>query len=305
VFVSYVLIKEVGMRKIILFLVAMVLAAGSVFAAELEYFQVYTPQEGMTADEIMQIEYFVKYTKFARDAYLEGKAYFVDKSGAVREKETLRERVTLGRKSDDIAYKDIVMFTSPQVKGLATLTWTYMDSKRQQDSWLWVPSLKKIRKISTANADDSFLGSDFTVEDILTRRFEDETYTLVGTENFKGYTCEFDNKTYFKDAPCFVIECKPKSSPWYYSKRILWVDKNTGGGIYEEMYDPLGRKFKYIFKDYEIYKVNGKDYPAQVIIEGKDLRTGHRTTIVNTVIKFEVGLSEDLFAQRALMQSRW
>ena len=293
------------MKRVILFLAAMILGAGSVFAAELEYFQVYTPKDGMTADEIMQIENFVKYTLFAHDAYLEGKADFVDKSGSVLEKTTMRERITLGRKSDDIAYKDLVMFTSPQVKGLATLTWTYMNAKRQQDSWIWLPSLRKIRKISAANGDDTFMGSDFTVEDILTRRFEDETYTLTGSENFKGYTCEYDKKTYFKDNPCFVIECKPKRSPWYYSKRVLWVDKNTGGGIYEEMYDPLGRMYKYIFKDYEIQKVNGKDYPAQVIIEGKDLRTGHRTSIVNSVIKFDEGLSEDRFSERALTQSRW
>jgi outer membrane lipoprotein-sorting protein len=149
------------------------------------------------------------------------------------------------------------------------------------------------------------LGSDFTNEDILTRRFEDETYKLVKEENFKGYTCEFDKKVYFKDAPCFVIECTPKKSPWYYSKRILWVDKNTGGGIYEEMYDPTGRMFKTIFKDYEIINVNGKEYPVQVILEVKDTRTGHRTVIVNSDIKMDRGLSEELFTERALMQSRW
>jgi len=293
------------MKKLSVLLAAIVLIWDIGLAAELEYFQVYKPKDGMSVDEIMQIEYFVKYTKFAHDVNMGGKAYFIDKSGSTREKETARLRITLGRKSDDIAYKDLVIFTTPQVRGLGTLTWTYMDPKKQQDSWLWVPSLKKIRKISNANADDSFLGSDFTIDDILTRRFEDETYTLIGTENFKGYNCEYDKKTYFKDAPCFVIECKPKKSPWYYSKRILWVDKNTGGGIYEEMYDPLGRMFKTLFKDYEIIKVNGKDYPAQILLEGKDLRTGHRTVIINTDIKFDTGLSEDLFTERALTQTRW
>jgi outer membrane lipoprotein-sorting protein len=293
------------MKKLVLFLAATTFMVGYCWAAQLEYFNVYKPKEGMTAEEIMQIEYFVKYTKFARDIELLGKAYFIDKSGSVRQRETLRQRITLGRKSDDIAYKDLVMFTSPQVKGLATLTWTYMNPKRQADTWLWVPSLKKIRKISQANADDSFLGSDFTNEDILTRRFEDETYKLIGEESFKGYTCEFDKKTYYKDAPCFVIEAKPKRSPWYYSKRILWVDKKTGGGIYEEMYDPLGRMFKTIFKNFVIYNVSGKEYPAQALLEVKDLRTGHRTVITNTDIKFDTGLSEDLFTERALMQSRW
>ena len=293
------------MRRLILLLAGITLILGYAFASDLEYFQIYKPKDGMTADEIMQIEYYVKYTKFAHDVYLTGKAYFIDKSGATREKETLRQRITLGRKSDDIAYKDLIMFTSPQVRGLGTLTWTYMSPKRQQDSWLWVPSLKKIRKISAANADDSFMGSDFTNEDILTRRFEDETYTLLKEENFGGYACEFDKKTYFKDAPCFVIEAKPKKSPWYYSKRILWVDKKTGGGIYEEMYDPTGRMFKTLFKEYVIYPVNGKDYAVQAMLEGKDPRTGHRTVIVNSDIKFDQGLSEDLFTERALMQSRW
>jgi hypothetical protein len=149
------------------------------------------------------------------------------------------------------------------------------------------------------------MGSDFTVEDILTRRFEDETYKLIGEENFKGYTCEFDKKAYFRDVPCFVIEAKPKRSPWYYSKRILWVDKKTGSGIYEEMYDPNGKMFKIIFKDYEIYNVDGKEYPTQVLLEVKDLRTGHRTVIISETIKFDKGLSENLFTERTLMQSRW
>jgi len=197
------------------------------------------------------------------------------------------------------------MFTSPQVKGLATLTWTYMNPSRQTDSWLWVPSLKKIRKISAANGDDSFMGSDFSVEDIITRKFEDETYALLREENFKGYTCEFDNKVYYKDTPCYVIECKPKRMPWYYSKRVLWVDKDSGGGIYEEKYDPKGRMFMTLFKRFEIYKVNGKDYATQTLLEGKDLRNGHRTVIINDNIKYDQGLSEQSFTERALIQSRW
>lgn len=295
------------MKKLALLFVGLFLLLGPALAAEsLEYFKVYKPQEGMSAEEIMQIEYFVKYTLFAHDAQFDGKAYFVDKGGSTREKETERIRITLGRKSDGIAYKDQVIFTTPQVRGMGTLTWTYMDPKRQQDSWIWIPSLKKIRKISAANANDTFMGADFTVEDILTRRFDDETHTLLGSENFKGYTCEFDKKTYYKDNPCFVIEAKSKRSPWYYSKRILWVDKNTGGGIYEEKYDPNGKKFQYLFKKFEVFNVNGKEYPIQVILEGKDLRNGHRTTILNIDIKLDQGMSEELFSERALTEAgRW
>ena len=294
------------MKKLVLLLVGIALLAGYALAADLEYFQVYAPKEGMSADEIMQVEYFVKYTKFLRDVEFYGKAYLIDKSGATRERGTLRQRVTLGRKSDGLAYKDLNMFTSPvQVKGMATLSWTYMDPKRQQDIWIWLPSLKKIRKVSAASSEDSFMGSDFSVEDILTRRFEDETYTLVGQENFKGYTSKFDNKTYYQGTPSFIIECKSKRSPWYYSKRVLWVDKKTGGGFYEEKYDPNGKKFMTLFKNFVFYNVNGKEFPMQTIIEGEDLRTGHRSVIINSDIKIDKGLSEEICSERTLSQQRW
>lgn len=272
----------------------------------LEYHKLYKPEEEMSAEEIMQIKYFVKYTKFADDYESTGYVYLVDKSGFTRQRTFLRQRILLGRPSDGIAYKDLVMFTGPTaVKGLAVLTWSYMDPERVQNQWLWLPSLKKVRKISAADSDDSFMGSDFTIEEITTRKFEDETYELLREEAFKGYQAEFNNQVYHQGTNCFVIEAKPKISPWYYSKRIVWVDKKTGGDIYHEIYDPKGKLYKTIFKDYKIMNVEGKDYPTQMLLEVKDLRTGHRTVIEMKNIKFDQGLSEGLFTEKSLMRSRW
>jgi hypothetical protein len=294
------------MRKMVLLFAALFLVPGYLLAAELAYFQVYTPKEGMSADEIMQIKYFNKYTLFAHDVSYTGRAYFIDKSGDTRERSTARKRINLGRKSDGIAYKDLTIFTGPtQVKGLSNLAWTYLDPKREQDAWLWLPSLKKIRKISASQSDDSFLGSDFTVEDISTRRFEDETYKLVKEENFSGYTSDFDKKTYYKDEPCYVIEATPKRANWYYSKRLVWVDKKYGTNIYEEKYDSKGEKFQSILRSYEIHAIEGKEYPMQMFLEGKDLRTKHQTAIINDTVKIDQGLSEEEFTENALGRSRW
>lgn len=294
------------MKRWLLFLMAAYLCSMSnLSAAELEYHKVYKPKEGMSADEIMQIKYFVKYTKFAYDYESTGYVYLIDKSG-VRKRTFLRRRILLGRPSDGIAYKDLAIFTAPTaVKGLATLTWSYMNPKKEQNQWLWIPSLKKVRKISAAQADDSFMGSDFTIEEITTRRFEDESYTLLREEVFDGYRVEFNNKTYHQGTSCFVIEARPKSNPWYYSKRIVWIDKNTGGDIYHEIYDPKGRLYKTIFKNYEIMNVDGKEYAPQTILEVKNLRTGHRTVVEMRDIKFDQGLSEGLFTEKSLMRSRW
>lgn len=296
------------MKKRFIFLVSIfgLLFSGVIFADELEFYKVYKPREGMSADEIMQVKYFVKYTKFAHDYESAGYVYLIDESGFKRERTFLRQRILLGRESDGIAYKDLVMFTDPvAVKGLATLTWSYIQPDREQQQWLWLPSLKKIRKISAAQADDSFMGSDFTIEEITTRRFEDETYQLLREEKFKGYKSEFNGKVYHQGTDCFVIEAKPERSPWHYSKRVVWIDKNTGGDIFHEIYDPKGRLYKTIFKDYEIMNVGGKEYPTQMLLEACDLRTGHRTVVEMKDIKYDQGLSEELFTEKSLMRSRW
>jgi len=294
------------MKKIILLVLAMALIFGSSFAVNLEYFKVYKPKVGMTADEIMEIKYFNKYSLFAKDYESIGDVVFIEKDGSRRNRRFLRQRIILGRKSDDVSYKDLVMFTQPtSVKGLATLTWNYINPNRDQDVWLWLPSLRKIRKVSAGQADDSFMGGDFTVEEITSRRFSDETYKLVGEENFKGYTSIFDGRVFHKDEPCFVIECYPTRKPWYYSKRVTYVSKNFGGNILDEIYDPNGKLYRTVFRGWIIMNVNGKEYPAQNRVEGNDLRTGHKTVIIFDEIKFDQGLAEDIFTEKTLMRQRW
>jgi hypothetical protein len=294
------------MKKIMLLVAMLVAILSSAFAADLEYFKVYKPKEGMTVDEIMRIKYHNKYSLFAHDYQSVGDVVFIEKDGSKRNRRFLRQRIILGRPSDDVSYKDSVMFTQPtSVKGLATLTWNYINPNRDQDVWLWLPSLRKIRKVSAGQADDSFMGSDFTNEEITSRRFEDETYKLIGEENFKGYNSLYDGKVYHKDEPVYVIECMPKTNPWYYSKRITYVSKNFGGNILDEIYDPNGTMYRTLFRGWIIIDVNGKEYPAQNRVEGHDLRTGHKTVIIFDEIKFDQGLSEDIFTQKTLMRQSW
>jgi len=294
------------MKKLLLIAVAITLLWGYSLAEELEYFQTYKLKEGMSADEIMRIKYFNKYTLFAHDLQYTGRLYLIDKSGQTRERSTLRKRIIIGSKSTGISYKDLAVVTAPaQVKGLANLSWTYLDPNREPNIWLWLPSLRKTKKISIANADDSFTGTDFTIEDIISRKFEDETYKLVKEEIFSGYTSEFMKKTYYKDTPCYVIEAIPKKVNWYYTKRLVWVDKNYGSNIYEEKYDAKGRKFQVLFRWYEIFNVNSKEYPIPMFAEGRNLRSGHCSEIVNGNCKLDQGLSEEEFSEGVLSHSHW
>jgi hypothetical protein len=165
--------------------------------------------------------------------------------------------------------------------------------------------LRKIRKVSAGQADDSFMGGDITVEEVTSRRFSDETYKLVGEENFKGYTSFFDGKVFHQGEPVYLIECTPNRKPWYYSKRVAHVSKSFGGDMYDEIYDPNGKLCRTVFRGWIIMDVNGKPYAAQNRLEAEDLRTGHKTAILFDEIKFDQGFSEDIFSEKTLMRQRW
>jgi len=266
-------------------------------------FAIDKPYEGISADELMKIKYYIKYTKFAQDYQSMGDVWLITKGGFKRHRKFLRSRITLNRESDGMDYKDMVVFTEPaSAKGLAILTWTYIEPKKEQDAWLWLPSLRKIRRISQSQADDSFMGTDFTTEEITLRRWEDETYEIIGNKKFEGYHCEFTGKTYYEGLDCYLVEAKPKRKDWYYSKRIVWVDKNTGASIFDEIYDPLERKARTIFREYQEYQ---KGYLPQTLLECENLRTGHKTIITFDEIKFDSGLKEGFFTEKTLMRSKW
>ncbi len=299
------------MRSVLIFLTAICLCLGMfgqgiAQAQNLEYGKLYSVEEGMSADDIMRIVYHNKYSLFAQDYNLpKTTILYVAKDGFTRSKEAIRQRLIKAGEAG-ISYKDIVLVTYPtQTKGLAVLTWTYEDTGRDQDTWLWIPSLKKVRKVSASESDDAFMGSDFTVEEVSTRAFEDEIYTLVGTKEFPGYTFEQTGEVLFKGSPCFVIEAVPNKPHWYYSKRVVWVDKKTGGNILDEYYDKNGKLFKTLFREWVFYKPESKKYPEQKRLECKDLRTGHRTVILNENEEYDVGLEENLFTAKRLERMKW
>ena len=293
------------MKRMVLLFVMLFFALG-VFAQDLEYGKLYSLEDGMSAEEVMRIVYHNKYSLFAQDYKLpDCQILYVDKSGFTREKKAIRERIVKAGE-EGLSYKDLVVVTYPtQSKGIAVLTWTYEDTTRDQDTWIWIPSLKKIRKVSASEGDDAFMGSDFTVEEVSTRGHEDETYKLVDEENFKGYTFEHTGERKFEGSPCFVIECTPVKSHWYYSKRKVWVDKETGGNIYDEYYDKNGKAFKTRFIEWVWYEPDTKKYPMQLALECKDLRTGHRTVILNKDMSYDERLDERRFTTRMLERTKW
>ena len=255
-----------------------------------------------TAEELMKVWFDLKYKRFARDYNLSGEIIMIDKAGFQRKKKYIRKRILFhGKKGLD--YKDLVVITYPEyTKGLAVLTWAYIDPKKQHDIWIWLPSLKKIRKVSQAEEDDSFMGSEFTVEEISTRRFGYENYKLIGKAKFPGYKSIYTNRTYYEGLPCYKIEATPKRENWYYTKRIIWLDKDTGFAIFDQYYDVKDRIYKVLFRHFKIFK---DGCLSDDLWEVKNLRTGHSDVVIFKEISFNKGISEKLFTEKTLERTPW
>lgn len=263
------------------------------------------PKPEMSADDLMRIKYYVKYTKFARDVSFDNvRNLIISKGGFTREKDAKRYRIILNRPSDDLDYKDLIILTAPQnVKGLSVLTWSYLNPKKDQDIWLWLPSLRKVRRISQAEADDAAFGSDFTQEELTSRRWDDETYTYIGEKKFEGFKSPYNGQIYHAGQDCYVVEARPKRKNWYYSKRIVWLHKQFGGKIFDEIYDPNGRKYKVILTVYD-YNPDTKCIP-QVHLECHNLITGSSTVSEISGVKFNTGIDENFLSEKTLMRTKW
>jgi hypothetical protein len=257
---------------------------------------------GIDVNNLMRIKYIVKYTKFAKDNRCVGNFHLIDKKGFKRSRKWNRYRIILGEHGID--YKDLVVVTEPQnIKGLAVLTWMYLDPEKERENWLWLPSQRKLRRVSPSESDDSAMGTDWTTEEMSTRKWEDETYSFVSEdERFGGYTARYNGKTYYKDVDGWVVEAKPKRKPWYYSRRVLFLPRNIGAQVHDDVYDPNGKRFKEFLK---VYEVRDNACIPQIYLEVIDHRTGHMTVVEFDWTKLNVGLDEKVFTPKTLMRTKW
>lgn len=181
--------------------------------------------------------------------------------------------------------KKTMFFKSPaDVKNTAFMNWTYDDDK-DDDQWLYLPALKKVKRISSSSKDNAFMGSDFTYEDMEKRNPNKDTHKLLRTVKYKNETC-------------YVIESTPKEEGQY-AKRIAWVIKDKWIPLKIEFYDEDVELLKVLtITDYK--KI--KDYWIIVNQEMKNVQKNHKTIITLSNIKVDIGLGDTRFTQRAMQR---
>jgi len=166
--------------------------------------------------------------------------------------------------------KKLYRYTKPESQaGIATL------SLPDGVMWMAMPAFEKPKRISMLSKSQSFTGTDFSYEDMATTPYSDR----------------FTSKITSTGADDYLLDLIPISGKSNYSKIILRVNKTNGYPIWMKFYNVQGRMFKEATYKYE--KIGKYWNAAEVVM--KDLEKNHSTTIKLSDIKFDQGLSDDIF----------
>ena len=149
------------------------------------------------------------------------------------------------------------------------------------DRWIFLPSLGKVRRIAASESGGSFMGTDFSYDDIssMDRDISLDAHTLLREETLNGN-------------PCYVIQSVPKDSSFQYSKTIAWIDKASYLIYKYEMYNRRGEAVK-VMEMSNFSSVQGRLTPMQTKIS--TVGAGTSTTIYMEIIKYDDPIPEAVF----------
>ncbi len=195
----------------------------------------------------------------------------------IREMTMLRKNIKRG--GDQKYY---IYFHHPaDVRGTAFMVWKY--PARDDDRWLFIPAINLVRRIVANDKRSSFVGSDFTYEDVSGRDIEADTHKVLKEE-------------VLNERECFVIESIPTEESEY-TKKLSWIDKKSFLPIKEEYYDKQGELYK-VFTADEIRNIGGFETVTKRTM--KNLKRDHRTEVTFKEVQYNVGMAEDIFSERYL-----
>ena len=185
--------------------------------------------------------------------------------------------------------KSLSIFDTPRdVKGTAFLTFSH--KKGDDEQWLYLPALKRVKRINSRNKSGSFMGSEFAYEDIASQEVEKYTYKHLREEEYQGTLC-------------FVVESFPvdkKNSG--YTKRISWVDTAEYRLLKVEFYDRKKSLLKTL--TIEGYQQYLDKYWRADSMNMVNHQTGKSTTLLWNDYKFRTGLTDKDFNSTSLKRVR-
>lgn len=222
------------------------------------------------------------------DSVAELRMILTNRSGATSQRE-LRIQ-TLEVPDPEHGDKSLVIFDRPRdVKGTAMLT--FSNILEPDDQWLFLPALKRVKRISSVNKSGPFMGSEFAFEDMASQEVGKYTYRYLRDE-----ACGPDG-----GMECYVVERFPAYEYSGYTRLVSWVDKEHLRAMRVDFYDRRGGLLKTLtLQDYRLYL--DKFWRAHDLYMINH-QTGKTSRLLWQNIKFQNGLNEDDFTQTSLRRA--
>ncbi|MBF0380091.1 MAG: outer membrane lipoprotein-sorting protein [Magnetococcales bacterium] len=184
--------------------------------------------------------------------------------------------------------KSLSIFDKPRdIKGTAMLTFSHPIA--QDDQWMFLPALKRVKRISSRNKSGPFMGSEFAFEDLGSQEVAKYHYKWMLDEKYNGLDC-------------FVLERRPAYEYSGYTRQVVWVDKEEYRIQQVEYYDRKNSLLK--TQTFGNYKQYLDKYWRPGHMDMINHQTGKSTKLLWNNYKFRVGLKESNFNRNSLKRAR-
>ena len=202
--------------------------------------------------------------------------------------ESIRDMRNKTLEVDNDGDKTIIIFNKPRdVKGTAFLSFTHKSGP--DDQWLYLPALKRVKRISSNNKSGPFMGSEFAYEDIASQEVEKYTYKYLRDEEYEGHAC-------------FVIERYPVDKKSGYTRQVVWIDKDEYRTWKVDFYDRKGDLLKTL--RYMGYREYAGKYWRPDLMRMVNHQTGKSTQLRWSEYEFQTGLADRDFNRNSLSRLR-
>lgn len=209
------------------------------------------------------------------------------RNAAGRESRRNLKITTLEIPDETVGDKSLVVFANPNdIKGTALLS--HANILDPDDQWLFLPALKRVKRISSANKSGPFVGSEFAFEDFTALELNKYDYTWLRDEPYDGMTVD-------------VIERTPRYENSGYTRQVSWVDRDVFQVRKVEFYDRRGDLLKTLtLSDYREYNGVWRSHQMKMI----NHQTGKSTDLIYSDYRFHVGLNDSNFVKGRLARLR-
>ncbi len=191
--------------------------------------------------------------------------------------------------------KSLIVFDRPRdVGGTALLSHTHIHDA--DDQWLYLPALKRVKRVSSKNKSGPFVGSEFAFEDLLAHEVVKYGYKWLRDESCgEGARLR-----------CFVVERYPKYEESGYTRHVVWIDVEEYRPLRIDYFDRKGARLKTMtLTDYRAYAPeNAKTYWRAHLWDMENHQTGKTTRLAFGAYDFRTGLNDRAFTSSRLTRVR-